>query len=61
MTKRRIDHKQDIAEIRKKAADHKLRPGSFCEKRWIDPLDYDRWEQSRINRKKKNHTLDPYR
>jgi len=44
-----------------KAANHHFRPGSMHQQRYVDPLDYERWEQQRLARKKKRHTLDPYR
>jgi hypothetical protein len=44
-----------------KAANPHFQPGSIHDKRAIDALDYDRWERQRLERKSKNHTLDPYR
>ena len=56
--------KEDIkrrAEIESKAANQHFKPGAIHWNRYVDPLDYDRWEKSRLARKSKNHTLDPYR
>lgn len=47
--------------IESKAANAHFKPGSTHQNRAIDPLDYDRWERQRQERKSKNHTLDPYR
>jgi hypothetical protein len=56
--KEELKRRQDIAQ---KAGDHHLRPGAMHQNRYIDPLDYERWEKSRAERKAKKHTLDPYR
>jgi len=56
--------KEDIkrrSELESKAGTPHFKPGSFRDGRYIDPLDYDRWEQQRQERKAKNNTIDPYR
>jgi hypothetical protein len=52
---------EDFKAIESKAANPYFQPGSIHDKRAIDALDYDRWERQRLERKSKNHTLDPYR
>lgn len=53
-------HKAD-QEIAAKAAAHIFRPGNMVNHRTVDPHDYDNWEQQRLARKRRNHTLNPYR
>jgi len=52
---------EEFKRIESKAANPHFQPGSIHDHRAIDALDYDRWEQQRLERKAKNHTLNPYR
>ena len=56
--------KEDIkrrSEFEAKAANAHFKPGSIHSGRYVDPYDYQRWEQQRLERKQKKHTLNPYR
>ena len=52
---------EEFKAIESRAANPHFQPGSIHDHRAIDALDYDRWEQQRLERKAKNHTLNPYR
>lgn len=56
--------KEDIkrrAEIEGKASNPHFKPGALQQNRYVDPLDYDRWERQRLERKQKRIKLDPHR
>lgn len=55
------DDRDAMKEVAKRAAAPMFRPGNIIEGRYIDPGDYEKWEQQRLERKRKNHKLDPYR
>jgi hypothetical protein len=40
---------------------NEIRLESMVQSRYVSPEDFDRWEQQRLERKRKRHTLDPYR
>ena len=39
----------------------KIKVGELCKGRIVSPEDFERWEQQRLQRKKKRVALDPYR
>lgn len=53
--------KEAERKIAAKAAAHIFRPGNVVNHRTVDPNDYETWERQRLERKRRNHTLNPYR